>query len=335
MAKYHDQLCVGRLAFAERPTLPEGSSHSVNPHDNEVPVAYSDPGWHRKDWHTPYYLESHRELQKYIRRLVDKHITPYVSEWDKQGRVPAKIFKLLGEKGILAAAVGGSHFPSELLPADVEPPGNVSVDEWDSFHELVLLDEFSRCGSAGFCWGVFGGVTGGLPPIIEFGSKGLVESVGRAVLAGDRVIALAVTEPYCGTDVANILCSAKLSQDGTHFVLNGEKKWVTNGALSYLHAMLVIATKAHSIFVAFSPLPPLLHSYSSLISSPDPFLLPFLSSLSFFPFFHRFPLSPCPLLYRHVCGPLYRGCTNGWAGSCRRFAFSRGQQLARGHCEAD
>ena len=99
----------------------------------------------------------------------------------------------------------------------------------DYFHELVLIDELSRCGSGGVLWGMFGGLSIGLPPIMNFGSKYLQDKVVRDCLAGRKFICLGITEPYAGSDVANIRTSAKLSACGKFYVVNGEKKWITNG----------------------------------------------------------------------------------------------------------
>jgi len=69
----------------------------------------------------------------------------------------------------------------------------------------------------------------GLPPILVFGSEDLKERVARPVLQGDKIICLAITEPGTGSDVATIECTAVKTPDGKHYIVNGEKKWITNG----------------------------------------------------------------------------------------------------------
>lgn len=49
---------------------------------------------------------------------------------------------------------------------------------------------------------------------------------------GEKVICLAITEPYAGSDVAGLRCEAKLSEDGKYYIVNGEKKWITNGVFA-------------------------------------------------------------------------------------------------------
>jgi alkylation response protein AidB-like acyl-CoA dehydrogenase len=51
-------------------------------------------------------------------------------------------------------------------------------------------------------------------------------------LEGEKIIALAITEPYAGSDVANIRCSAVKSECGKYYIVNGEKKWITSGTFS-------------------------------------------------------------------------------------------------------
>lgn len=78
-------------------------------------------------------------------------------------------------------------------------------------------------------WGLFAGLFVGLPPILNFGSNYLINKVTKDCLMGKKVICLAVTEPYAGSDVANIQTIAKKTEDGKYYIVNGEKKWITNG----------------------------------------------------------------------------------------------------------
>jgi alkylation response protein AidB-like acyl-CoA dehydrogenase len=75
----------------------------------------------------------------------------------------------------------------------------------------------------GVLWGLIGGLGIGLPPVIMFGSQYLKERVVNDCLMGTKTICLAITEPYAGSDVANIQCEARESEDGQHYIVNGEK----------------------------------------------------------------------------------------------------------------
>ncbi len=72
----------------------------------------------------------------------------------------------------------------------------------------------------------------GLPPVIKFGSKYIKDKVVPDCIHGRKNICLCVTEPYAGSDVANIRTEAKLTPDGKHYIVNGEKKWITNGVFA-------------------------------------------------------------------------------------------------------
>lgn len=109
---------------------------------------------------------------------------------------------------------------------------SVAPEDWDHFHELIVTDELCRPGSGGFIWNVIGGFGIGLPPVLKFGSEALKKRIVPGILAGDKRICLAITEPDAGSDVANLVCTAKKTEDGKHFIVNGEKKWITNGIWS-------------------------------------------------------------------------------------------------------
>jgi alkylation response protein AidB-like acyl-CoA dehydrogenase len=79
---------------------------------------------------------------------------------------------------------------------------------------------------------LFGGLAIGLPPVLHFGSKYLRDKVAGPCMRGEKTICLAITEPYAGSDVAGLRTEAKKTADGKHYILNGEKKWITNGIFS-------------------------------------------------------------------------------------------------------
>lgn len=74
---------------------------------------------------------------------------------------------------------------------------------------------------------------------MHFGSKYVLSKVLPGCLSGDKVICLAVTEPYAGSDVANIRTEAKKTDDGKHYIVNGEKKWITNAIFADFYLVVV------------------------------------------------------------------------------------------------
>ncbi|KAI8097531.1 acyl-CoA dehydrogenase/oxidase [Halteromyces radiatus] len=190
-------------------------------------IPYGDPSWYQ-EWNSPYYNKSHIELRKVMREFVDKEITPFCHEWSEAKAIPRSVVKRCGEIGMLAAISGAASNPSvaSLLPYPL--PAGLTTDQFDIFHEFICVDELSRCGSGGLVWAVEGGLAIALPPVLNFGSDEMKKEVVPAVLSGEKFISLAITEPSAGSDVANLTTSAK--DAGDHFILNGEKKWITQGA---------------------------------------------------------------------------------------------------------
>ena len=234
LAKYGQQLYIGDVASK----VPGGSKinkfqligeqmKTDNAFGSGIP--YGDPNWYQ-DWNSPYYNDSHRKFRKYVREFTEKEIIPFTHEWDEAKQFPKELYGKLAKAGLLGLCAG-SPWPTEYLGEEIAG-GTIKLEEYDHFHELIFGDEISRCGSGGVLWGLFGGLSIGLPPVLRFGSKYLQDKVGKACLTGEKVICLAITEPYAGSDVANLTTEAVKTPDGKHFIVNGEKKWITNGVFA-------------------------------------------------------------------------------------------------------
>ncbi|KAI8906269.1 acyl-CoA dehydrogenase/oxidase [Gorgonomyces haynaldii] len=191
-------------------------------------IPFGDPYWYQ-DWQSPYYKKSHRMLRAYMRDFVEREMMPYCHEWDEAKQLPKSLYLKAAEAGILQCVVG-SPYPQEF--AERPPPCGIKPEEFDAFHEFIVCDELSRCGSGGALWGLIGGLGIGLPPILHFGSDYLKQKVVRDCIQGRKNICLAITEPSAGSDVANLKTEAKKTADGKFYILNGEKKWITNGVFS-------------------------------------------------------------------------------------------------------
>ncbi|KAJ9626960.1 hypothetical protein H2203_003418 [Taxawa tesnikishii (nom. ined.)] len=188
-----------------------------------------DPNWYQS-YHSPYFNQTHADLRAEVRQWMDDEIIPNITEWDEAKKVPDAIYKQMGERGYLAGLMG-LHY-SDIKHLTNNTVKSVPPEKWDLFHEMLLTDEISRAGSGGFVWNLIGGFGIGCPPLVKHGKKALVERIVPGILAGDKRICLAITEPDAGSDVANLTCEAKLSEDGKHYIVNGEKKWITNGIWS-------------------------------------------------------------------------------------------------------
>jgi alkylation response protein AidB-like acyl-CoA dehydrogenase len=185
-------------------------------------IITAEPSWYR--YASPYYKESHKRLRKWARDLIEKEIMPHCLDWDRLNQAPAELYREFGSVGFLSGLTG--HGWPSMAPCD--PPVGIKPQEWDVFHEVVLCDELTRIASTGIGAVLTLGPSIALPPILYFGTKEQKEQIIKPVLSGEKSICLAITEPYAGSDVANIQATAKLSEDKQHFIVNGEKKWITN-----------------------------------------------------------------------------------------------------------
>ncbi|KAF7732834.1 hypothetical protein EC973_000110 [Apophysomyces ossiformis] len=190
-------------------------------------LPYGDPTWYQ-DWNSPYYTPSHIQLRKVVREFVDKEITPFCHEWSEAKAIPRDVVKRAAQLGLLNAVSGAGKIKSVHALMKYPLPGGVKPEEFDIFHEFICVDEIARCGSGGLIWALMGGLGIGLPPVMNFASDEIKQKVVPPCLAGEKFIALAITEPSAGSDVANLRTTAK--DMGDHWVLNGEKKWITQGA---------------------------------------------------------------------------------------------------------
>lgn len=157
-----------------------------------------------------YFSAEHETFRATVRRFVEAEIAPHAHMWDEAGTFPRELYRRAAAVGITAigypAALGGE-------PADI-------------FFSIAAAEEIARAG----CGGVqasLGSHGIALPPIVAHGSAALQRRVVPPVLAGEKIAALAITEPGGGSDVAALKTTAL--RDGDHYVVSGEKTFITSG----------------------------------------------------------------------------------------------------------
>ena len=114
-----------------------------------------------------------------------------------------------------------------LVPHASLQYGGTPPEQCDPFHDLILIDELSRCASGGILWACFFTFGIALPPVLNVGSQHVKDLCARDVITGKKIMALAVTEPQAGSDVANLTTTADV--DGDFYVVNGLKKFISGG----------------------------------------------------------------------------------------------------------
>ncbi len=157
-----------------------------------------------------YFTKAHDMVRKSVREFIKKEVLPFINDWEEAGEFPVEIYKKAGEVGIL-----GIGFPE----AYGGTPGDI-------FFGVAASEELMRSTSGGFVAGI-GSLNIALPPILNLGSEALKQKFVPPVLAGEKIAALAITEPGGGSDVASIKTTAL--KDGDHYILNGSKTFITSG----------------------------------------------------------------------------------------------------------
>lgn len=161
---------------------------------------------------SPYYDESHQAVAESVRRFVAQEIAPHIDRWEAEGELPRDLHRKAAAAGIL-----GLNYPEEY--------GGHS-DGFDIFHSLTQTEELAAVGAGGLGASLMThGI--GLPPILALGSEEMKRRIAPAVLAGEKIIGLAITEPSGGSDVARIRTKAELR--GNKYVVNGQKMFITSG----------------------------------------------------------------------------------------------------------
>ncbi len=161
---------------------------------------------------SPHYGESHEALAMSVRRFVAREIAPHIDRWEAEGELPRDLHRKAAEAGII-----GLRYP--------EAYGGHS-EGFDIFYTLVLTEELAAVGAGGLSASLMThGI--GLPPVLALGSEELKQRIAPPVLAGAKIIALGITEPGGGSDVAALATSAR--RDGDHYVVNGSKMFITSG----------------------------------------------------------------------------------------------------------
>jgi len=224
----YENLCIGELISTSNT---EVNKNSVRKRHERV-IPYSEPSWYFNGLSPFFTKKSHTDFRKAVRKFMESEVLPNVAEWSdgKSFTFSNSIQKKFYEAGIYPGFSGVGYWPSKYAGTLIA--GGVPPEEWDYFHELILHDEVARCASLGVCSMIGEGISLGLPPILQFGSTSLKDRVCRDIIRGDKIIALAITEPSAGSDVANIQTTAVKSPDGKYFIVNGNKKWITSGTFA-------------------------------------------------------------------------------------------------------
>ena len=146
-----------------------------------------------------------------VRRFTLERIVPHIAEWERAGSVPRELHREAAAIGLL-----GMGYPEEL--GGTPAPYTVRT---------AVTAAMARHSASGGVLAALYSHNIGLPPILRHGSRELQQEVIPPVLRGERIAALAITEPGGGSDVAALRTTAR--RDGGDWVIDGEKVFITSG----------------------------------------------------------------------------------------------------------
>jgi acyl-CoA dehydrogenase len=168
---------------------------------------------------SPYFTEEHEALRYQVRRFVETEIKPHALAWEEDGFVPREVLRKMGSLGFL-----GIRYPSEY-----------GGSEMDTMATVVLAEELGRSTFSGVAITALVHTDMASVHIANAGSQAQRDRLMPAIIAGEKIVAVAVTEPDAGSDVKGIRTTAR--REGDHYVLNGAKMFITNGVHADLYCV--------------------------------------------------------------------------------------------------
>lgn len=180
------------------------------------------------------FTEEHKMIGDTIREFVDNEVRPAIPEMEKHDWQKAReLVKAAGDLGLL-----GANIPEEY--------GGTALDQTSG---VIIAEAVGRGGGFGTTFGAQTSI--GLLPILYFGSEELKQKWIPPIVAGETVTAYCLSEAGSGSDALGAKCSAKLSEDGTEYVLNGEKMWISNGGFADVYIVFAKVDGEKEKFSAF------------------------------------------------------------------------------------
>lgn len=155
------------------------------------------------------YSQEHRIFRESFRRFLEKEIIPHVEAWEEDGIVPRWAWKKLGDNGFLATSV----------------PPEYGGQGADFLYSAILIEEMAKANFYGLSARLHGDVA--VPYLVQLATEEQKKKYLPGCVSGDIVMAIAMSEPAAGSDLASLTTTAVA--DGDSFVLNGQKTFISNG----------------------------------------------------------------------------------------------------------
>lgn len=180
------------------------------------------------------FTEEHKMIGDTIREFVDNEVRPLIPDMEKHDWQKARdLVKAAGDLGLLGASV-----PEEY--------GGAALDQTTG---VIIAEAVGRGGGFGTTFGAQTSI--GLLPILYFGSEELKQKWIPPIVAGEKITAYCLSEAGSGSDALGAKCNARLSEDGSEYILNGEKMWISNGGFADVYIVFAKVDGEKQKFSAF------------------------------------------------------------------------------------
>ncbi|HQX68231.1 MAG TPA: acyl-CoA dehydrogenase family protein, partial [Ottowia sp.] len=157
----------------------------------------------------PLFTPDHHAFREQVRRFCEKEIAPHHAAWEEAHGVPREVWRQAGDNGLLCC----------WLPEALGGPGA------DLLFDCIVAEELGRIGATGPGFPLHSIIVA--PYLAAHGTPELQQALLPAMVSGEKIAAIAMTEPGTGSDVAAIRTQAR--REGDHYVLSGQKTFITNG----------------------------------------------------------------------------------------------------------
>lgn len=183
-----------------------------------------------------YFSEEHDLFRASLKDFLQKEVVPYIEQWEKSGTIDRFIWKKFGDMGFL-----GITYP--------ESYGGLNLD---LFYMVILLEELQKIKSSGFAAAIWAHVYLAMTHLNEEGDERIKKEYLVPSIAGEKIGALCISEPFGGSDVAGMRTNA--IKKGDKYIINGSKTFITNGVYADYYVVAAktdpaLGNKGISIFL--------------------------------------------------------------------------------------
>ena len=189
-----------------------------------------------------YFTEEHESFRKSLQDFLQKEVVPHIEKWEKTGTIERFIWKKFGDMGFFGIA-----YP--------EVYGGLNLD---LFYTVVLLEELQKIKSGGFAAAIWAHAYLAMTHLNAEGDERIKQDYLVPSIAGEKIGAMCITEPFGGSDVAGMRTTAVIK--GDKYVINGSKTFITNGVYADYYVIAAktnpdLGNKGISIFLLDTNLP--------------------------------------------------------------------------------